>query len=127
MTLIIKIMNMMLILLKFFIHNNYSVYHLIFDIALHTFQLNISFNEKTEVFEYPSFESVDLDFKQTADKTMTESSNNQETSQQSSSLFKSNSTVGSSGIFSANNKPCHKSTPAYNSILYNFIHCIQKA
>lgn len=97
MTLIIKIMNMMLILLKFFINSYYSVYNLIFDIALHIFQLNISFNEKTEVFEYPSFESVDLDFKQSADKTMTESSNNQE--QQSSSLFKSNSTVGSSGMY----------------------------
>ena len=65
--------------------------------------MNISFNDKTEVFEYPSFESVDTtdnvtDTKKTVDpedvKQPTQSS-----SSSSSSIFKTNSSVGSSGIF----------------------------
>ena len=64
------------------------------------FQLNISFNDKTEVFEYPSFESVD-----TTDSNMTDSKRTadpedvKQPTQSSSSIFKTNSSVGSSGIF----------------------------
>jgi len=60
-------------------------------------QLNITFNDKTEVFEYPSFESsVDTDTKKKdADEEIIVEVNNSK--QQSSSIFKSNSSVGSSG------------------------------
>merc|ERR1711988_1130710 len=62
-------------------------------------KLNISFNDKTEVFEYPSFESVDMD--QSADiKEKEDQRENQLASkpQQTQSIFKTNSSVvGSSG------------------------------
>jgi len=60
-------------------------------------KLNITFNDKTEVFEYPSFESsVDTDTKKKdADEEIIVEVNNSK--QQSSSIFKSNSSVGSSG------------------------------
>lgn len=62
-------------------------------------KLNISFNDKTEVFEYPSFESVDMD--QSADiKEKEDKRESQQSSkpQQTQSIFKTNSTVvGSSG------------------------------
>jgi len=62
-------------------------------------KLNISFNDKTEVFEYPSFESVDME--PSADiKEREGSRDNQQSSkpQQSQSIFKNNSSVvGSSG------------------------------
>ena len=53
--------------------------------------MNISFNEKTEVFEYPSFESVDVEDK--PEKSMAA----EQDLKREASLFKSNSSVGSSG------------------------------
>ena len=68
------------------------------------FQLNISFNDKTEVFEYPSFESVDTtdnvtDTKKTVDPEDVKQPTQSSSSSSSSSIFKTNSSVGSSGIF----------------------------
>merc|ERR1712203_410039 len=56
-------------------------------------KLNISFNDKTEVFEYPSFESVDMD--QSTD--IKEEEDKSSKPQQTQSIFKTNSSVGSSG------------------------------
>ena len=73
---------------------------------LFTFQLNITFNDKTEVFEYPSFESVDISFKTDSKRRDQEDEDTQEdvnpasnNSKQQSSIFKTNSSVGSSGTW----------------------------
>lgn len=67
-------------------------------------KLNITFNDKTEVFEYPSFESVDISFKTDSKRRDQEDEDIQEdvnpasnNSKQQSSIFKTNSSVGSSG------------------------------
>lgn len=67
-------------------------------------KLNITFNDKTEVFEYPSFESVDISFKTDSKRRDQEDEDTQEdvnpasnNSKQQSSIFKTNSSVGSSG------------------------------
>ena len=68
--------------------------------------MNISFNDKTEVFEYPSFESVDISFKTDSKRRDQEDEDIQEdvnpasnNSKQQSSIFKTNSSVGSSGTW----------------------------
>merc|ERR1712241_1604433 len=65
-------------------------------------KLNISFNDKTEVFEYPSFESVDLHFKTDTKRKESEAQDDGDveasSSKSQSSIFKTNnSSVGSSG------------------------------
>merc|ERR1712029_68721 len=61
-------------------------------------KLNISFNDKTEVFDYPSFESVDTtDSNMTDNKRTVDSEDVKQPTQSSSSIFKTNSSVGSSG------------------------------
>ena len=90
--------------MKTFLLNAY-----LFLLILFCFQLNITFNDKTEVFEYPSFESVDISFKTDSKRRDQEDEGTQEdvnpasnNSKQQSSIFKTNSSVGSSGtrIFS---------------------------
>ena len=64
--------------------------------------MNISFNDKTEVFEYPSFESVDLHFKTDTKRKESEAQDDGDveasSSKPQSSIFKTNnSSVASSG------------------------------
>ena len=63
--------------------------------------MNISFNDKTEVFEYPSFESVDLHFKTDTKRKESGAQDDGDveasSSKPQSSIFKTNNSVGSSG------------------------------
>ena len=62
------------------------------------FQLNISFNDKTEVFEYPSFESVSSTAGQEEVAADTSEKENEEaTHNKQQNIFKANTAVGSSG------------------------------
>ena len=63
------------------------------------FQLNITFNDKTEVFEYPSFESVDMAHSTDINEREDQRDHQQSSKpQQSQSIFKNSSAVvGSSG------------------------------
>ena len=69
------------------------------------FQLNISFNDKTEVFEYPSFESVSsISGNEEISTDAAEKEEEDAPHNKQQNIFKTNTAVGSSGIF-GNQKP----------------------
>ena len=122
MTLIIKIMNMMLILLKFFINSYYSVYNITWYLTL----LYI-FSSWTSALTKRQRCSSILPLNPwtwTSSSRQTRPWQNQATIRNSNHPPCSNPTLLLDHlvcIFSANNKPCHKSTLAYISIIYAFI------